>query len=184
MPPFFPQPPLPADGALRWLDVAFAVVAVACEPWALGFLALAFYSWLEREVRAVLAAAAPLLLALAASGALAVAARAAWSAPRLAAVDGGGLGLALRLLPGAEVLAVAAFVTYSTLVYGRRGAVTLALGIAHAAARGLGGTPGAVLAAGWVGGALLGGSAWLAAVRLFPRGRLARLRAARAARTP
>lgn len=184
MPPFFPQPPLDAlasTGAPRWLDVALTVVTVACEPWALALIALAVYSWLEREVPAVLKAAAPLVAALAAGGGMAFLARFAWAAPRLAGA-GEGLGPFLqRVLPGAQVIGLGAFAAYSLLAYGRRAApVVLALAALGGAARVWAGPHWiADLVGGGVAGALLGALAYLIAVRLFPRGHLARLRMAR-----
>ncbi|BDG06743.1 hypothetical protein [Anaeromyxobacter oryzae] len=185
MPPFFPQPPLDAlaPGAPRWLDVALTAVTVACEPWALALIGVAVYSWLEREVPAVLKAAAPLVAALAAGGGLAFAARFAWAAPRLAGAGEGLAPLLHRVLPGAQVVGLGVFVAYSLLAYGRR-AAPAAIGLA-----GLGGaarvwaSPHWVsdLAGGGAAGALLGAVAYLIAVRLFPEGHLARLRAARRA---
>jgi hypothetical protein len=184
MPPFFPQPPLDAlapAGAPRWLEVALTVVTVACEPWALALLGIALYSWLEREVPAVLKAAAPLVAALAAGGGLALLARHAWTAPRLAGA-GEGLGPLLhRLLPGAPVIGVGVFVAYTLLAYGRRAApAAVAIAALGGAARVWASPRWAPdLVAGAFAGALLGLLAWRVTLSLFPDGHLARLRARR-----
>lgn len=182
MPPFLPQPPLDAAGAAgvhRFLDVALAAVAVACEPWALALVAVALYSWLEREVRGVVAAAAPLVAALLAGSGLAFVAHAAWAAPR--AVGAEGLAPVLHdLLPGAQILALATFVTYTLLVYRWRGLPVLLLAAAGVAARVHAGPRwGPDLAGGGLVGALLAVAAYALTLRAFPRGHLAARRSPR-----
>jgi hypothetical protein len=191
MPPFLPQASLDAlgaSGAPRWLEVALAAVAVACEPWALVLLGLALYSWLEREVRGVVAATAPLGAALLAGSGLAGAAHAAWAAPR-AAGAGEGLAPVLHdLLPGARILALATFVAWSLVVYRWRGFPALLLGVVGVAARVHAGPRWAPdVAAGAAGGLVLAVAVSGVTARMFPEGHLARRRATRelaAARSP
>lgn len=184
MPPFYPEPPLDAlaaAGASRWLDVALVVATVACEPWALALIALAIYSWLEREVPAVLKASAPLFAALAAGGGIALLAHASWTAPHLAGA-GTVVGPFLhRVLPGAQTIALGAFAAYSLLAYGRRAAPpVLLLAVVGGAARIWAGPHWiSDLAGGGAAGVLLGALAHLVALRLFPGGHLAQLRASR-----
>jgi membrane-associated phospholipid phosphatase len=184
MPPLFAQDPLDALHLAtqhRWLDVAVTAVAVACEPWAVALLALAFFSYLEREVPAVLKAVLPLAVALAAGGVLVLVGRATWAAPRLAG-SGQGLALLRHVLPGRQALAVGSLVAYSLLAYGRRGAPALVLAALGAAARILAGPHWAAdLSGGGLAGAALAAAAYLATARLFPDGHLARARAARRA---
>ena len=62
MPPLYAQDPLGAAHAAqeaRALDLPMAALTVACEPWMIVLVALALYSWLEGEVRAVLKTFAP-----------------------------------------------------------------------------------------------------------------------------
>lgn len=182
MPPLLAQDPLDAlhqAGRLAWPDVAATAVAVGCEPWALALIALALYSWLEREVPAVLKAVLPLLVALAAGQALATATRVLWTAPRLA---GAGQGVAplLRLLLGGHAVALGTFVAYSLLGYGRRAAGVLVVAVLGGAARVWAGPHWAAdLAGGGLTGAALGALAYLVALRASPGGHLARLRAER-----
>jgi hypothetical protein len=191
MPPFLPQAPLDAlgaSGAPRWVEVALAAVAVACEPWALALLGVALYSWLEREVRGVIAAAAPLGVALLAGSGLAAAAHAAWAAPRAAGAGEGLVPVLHGLLPGAQILALATFVAWSLLVYRWRGFPALLLAAAGVAAQAHAGPRWAPdLAAGAVGGLVLAVAAYGVTLRMVPDGHLARRRAARgsaAARSP
>ncbi len=182
MPPLLAQDPLDAlqrSGQLAWPQLAALVVAVACEPWAIAVIALALYSWLEREVPAVLKAVVPLGIALVAGEALAVAGRGAWTAPRLAG-EGQGAAPLLRLLLGGHAVALGTFVTYSLLAYGRRAAGVLGLATLAAAARIWGGPHWlADLAGGGLAGAVLGATAYLATVRIFPAGHLAGVRVER-----
>jgi membrane-associated phospholipid phosphatase len=164
-----------------WLDVARALVEVACEPWAVALLALAACSFLERDVRSVLAAVAPLGASLAAAAALAAAARALGGVPRPVAGAGHAVGpLLLRAFPSAQTAAVAAFAAFAALAYGRRARPAVLAALAVGIARALGGPHWAVeLAASGLAGALLGAGAHRAALRLDHRGHLARLSAAR-----
>jgi membrane-associated phospholipid phosphatase len=185
MPPLLAQDPLDAlqrSGQLGWLDVAALGVAVACEPWALAIIALALYSWLEREVPSVLKAVVPLVLALVAGEALAAAGRGAWTAPRLAGAGQGAAPL-LRLLLGGHAVALGTFVSYSLLAYGRRAATVLGLAALGVAARIWAGPHWlGDLAGGGLAGAALGAAAYLATLRIFPAGHLAVVRGARRAR--
>ncbi len=186
MPPLYPHDPLSTlhRAAWRWLDVAVAAGDVASEPWALALIALALYSWLEREVRGVVKTFLPLGAALAAAAALAFLARAALAVPRPVDAAGGGFGGLLRhAFPTGHAAAVAAFAIYSLLAYGRRAAVAPGLALALALGRALAGPHWVMeVLAGGVAGALLGTAAYAAALRLVPDGHLARLRRARAVR--
>jgi membrane-associated phospholipid phosphatase len=187
MPPLYPHDPLNAlhRTAWRWLDVAVAVGEVASEPWALALVALALYSWLEREVRGVVKSFLPLAAALAAAAALALLARAALAVPRPVDAGGEGLGGLLRhAFPTGHAAAVAVFATYSVLAYGRRAVAALALALVLALGRALAGPHWAAeVVAGGLAGAALGTAAYAVALRLVPGGHLARLRAARAVRS-
>jgi hypothetical protein len=183
MPPFLPHPPIDALGPTgpRWLEVALTIVAVACEPWVLALIALALYSWLEREVAAVLEVFAPLAVALTVGGVVAIAARAAWAAPHLAGAGGDGLAAFLHAaLPGARVVALGVVVAYSLLAYGRRALPLLVLaGMGIGARIHAGAQWPAELLVGGLSGALLGLTAFLVAVRVVPGGHLARARMGR-----
>lgn len=185
MPPLLAQDPLDAlqrSGQLAWPEVVALVVAVACEPWALAVIALALYSWLEREVPAVLEAVIPLALALLAGEALAGAGRAAWTAPRLAEAGPGAAPL-LRLLLGGHAVALGTFVGYSLLAYGRRAAPVLGLAALATAGRIWAGPHWlGDLAGGGLAGAALGAAAYLTTLRLFPAGHLATARCDRRTR--
>lgn len=180
MPPLYPDSLAAAPREWRWLDVARALLDVSCEAWALALVALALYSFLDREVRGVVKAFLPLSIALAAAAALAWAARSAGGVPRPLDGDRAIAPLLARAFRGGHAAAVAVFVTYGALAYGRRAAPVLA-GVALAGvARALAGPHWAAeLAMGGVAGGPLGAGAYLAAVRLFPGGHLARLRDAR-----
>ncbi len=183
MPPLYPQDPLNAVGraAWRWLDVALAAGDVASEPWVLALVALALYSWLEREVRGVVKSFLPLASALALAAALALLARAALAVPRPVEAVGGLGSLVRRAFPTGHAAAVSVFATYSLLAYGRRAWGAVALAVLLALGRAFAGPHwGAEVAAGGLAGAVLGCAAYGAAVRLTPDGHLARLRKARA----
>lgn len=184
MPPFLAQDPLDAlrhAGQPGWLDVAWAVASVASEPWALALLGIALYSWLEREVPAVLKSVAPLWAALAVAGALALGAQGVVSAPRPAEA-GDLLVSALRHLTSAPGLPLGVFAGYTLLAYGRRGRVALVVAAAGGAARGWAGPHWAAdLLGGGLAGAALAAAAWAVVLRLSPGGHLARLREARRA---
>jgi membrane-associated phospholipid phosphatase len=178
MPPLYQDPLSAVPGAWRWLDLARALVEVSCEGWALALLALAVYSFLEAEVKGVLKAFLPLALALLAAGAVALLARTLAGLPR--PVEGTGHALAAllrRSFPSAQSSAVAVFVTYTALVYGRRalGAVAVAggLGLVHALS---GAHWAANLAGGGIAGAALGLAAYALTLRAAPDGHVARCR--------
>jgi hypothetical protein len=67
MPPYAQDAFTAAHEALqsRWLDVLMTGLSVAFEPWILALIALALFSWLERDVPSVLRSFLPLLAALA-----------------------------------------------------------------------------------------------------------------------
>lgn len=187
MPPLYPQDPLSAvqhGGAWRWLDVPIALADVASEVWVLALVALALYAWLEREVRDVVEVFVPLAAALAAAAGLALLARALGAVPRPVAGDEPrAAGLLLRAVASGQVAGVAVFAGYSLLAYGRRARPALLFALVFAAARAVAGPHWAPnLAAGGALGAALAGAAWVGGTLLFPRGRLARLRAARRVR--
>lgn len=183
MPPLYAQDPLAAVQRgldWRWLDVPYAIAGGATEPWVVALLALALYAWLEHEVRHVLAAFLPLVLAMAVAGGLALAARALGAAPRPVGGAAAEAGTILRSsLSGANVAVAATFAAYSLLAYGRRAWVSLVVALVAAASRAAGGAGGVDLAGGGVMGLVAGASSYAAAIRLLPGGHLARLRARR-----
>lgn len=184
MPPLYAQDPLAAverGASWRWLDLPVALVDAASEAWIVAFLALALFAWLEREVKDVVKAFAPLALALAAAVGLAVLARALGAMPRPLAEAGRGVGPYLgRAFPSGQAVAVAAFASYALLAYGRRARAALLLAGAVATGRAMSGAHWAAdVAGGGLAGAALGALAYTAALRLAPRGHLARLRASR-----
>jgi hypothetical protein len=149
----------------RPLAVLATALSVAAEPWALAVLGLAAYSWLEREVRAVVEVALPLAIALAAGAGAIELLRLGAPATGAAAAE------ARHLFPGPHVLALTTFAAYSLLVYRRRALGPL--GLAALASVGVGGRyGGGALAAGVVCGLALAGAAYAVAVRLARRGPL------------
>jgi hypothetical protein len=181
MPPLYQDPLSAVPGAWRWIDLARALVEVACEPWAVALVALAVFSYLEAEVKGVLKVFLPLALALLAAGVLALAARAVGGMPR--PVEGAGHAVAAmlrRAFPTGQAAAVAAFATYTALVYGRRAVLAVVpaglVGLAHALA---GPHWVADLAGGGTLGVAAGAVAYVAAVRISPGGHLARRRGRR-----
>ncbi|WP_242346381.1 phosphatase PAP2 family protein [Anaeromyxobacter terrae] len=186
MPPLYAQDPLGAANAAlqsRALDLPMAALLVACEPWMLVLVALALYSWLEGEVRGVLKSVAPATIAILLAVGVALAARAAGAAPR--PLEASGFAPLLRAaFPAPHAAGVAAFAVFSLLAYGRRALSVLALAALCAAARvRVGPHWAADLAAGGMLGVLVAGAAYLATLRLLPRGHLAALRARRVRRT-
>jgi membrane-associated phospholipid phosphatase len=182
MPPLYQDPLSAVPGAQwSWVEVARALAEVSCEAWALALIALAVFSFLERDVRGVLKAFLPLALALAAAGGLALLARAVGGAPR--PLEGPGhafLPLLRRAFPSGQAAAVAVFATYTALAYGRRALPAVVIAAVVGVARALGGPHWvAELVAGALSGSLLGGAAWMAALRLAPGGHVAGLRARR-----
>jgi membrane-associated phospholipid phosphatase len=179
MPPLYQDPLSAVPGAeWRWIDLSRALVEVSCEAWALALIALAVYSFLERDVKDVLKAFFPLALALAAAGALALVARAVGGVPR--PLDGAGhaLGpLLRRAFPSSQAAAVTVFATYTALVYRRRAVPVVVVATAVALARALGRPYWAAdLAAGGIAGLLLAVGAYAATLKLLPRGHVAELR--------
>lgn len=185
MPPLYAQDPLSAvqrDPSWRWVDLAAALADVASEAWVLGLVALALYAFFEREVKDVVKVVLPLAVALAAAAGLAALARALGAVPRPAGAGQGAAGLLRLAFPGGNAAAVAAFATYSLLAYGRRARAAVLVAVAIVVARAASGAHWAgELAGGTVAGASLAAGAYAAALRLSPRGHLARLRAARRA---
>jgi hypothetical protein len=183
MSPLAPSDPLAAierGAAWRWADVPVAFAGVAGEPWLLALVALALYAWLEREVRDVLGAFFPLLVAVAASAALAVAVRSLGVEAESAGRAGRAAAPLLWALAGGQAAGVSVLAVYSVLAYGGRARAALLFALAFAVGRALSG-PGWPLELG--AGALFGGAVAVAvygaAVKLFPAGRLSRARRAR-----
>jgi membrane-associated phospholipid phosphatase len=180
MPPIYAQDPLSAlqrGEAWRFVDVAAAVAGAGSQPWVLALVALALYAWLELEVKDVARAFLPLAIGLCVAAALATLGRALGAVPRPAGAGQGAAGLLRALFPAGHEAAVATFAVYSLLAYGRRARAALLLGLALAAARAVSGAHWAAdLAGGVLAGAALGALAYLAVLRLFPEGHLARLR--------
>lgn len=181
MPPFLANDPVAAarGAEATWVAVLAAVLQVASEGWALALVALALYSWLERDVPAVVKAFLPALGAIAAAHAVGALLQLVSGAPRpVGGPATGPLELLRQVgLPSGQVLAVAAFAAYSLAVYRRRALAALALALLACAAAVAAGTRWPLVAAGAGLGALLGVAAWTAVLRAFPRGHLARLRA-------
>ena len=174
MPPLYQDPLSAVPGAWRWLDLARSLVEVSSEAWAIALLALAVYSFLESEVKAVLKVFLPLALALLAAGALTLLARKVGGLPRPAGA-GHAVATALRrAFPTAQTAAVAVLATYTALVYGRRArAVVLPaalVGLVHVLA---GPHWVADLAGGGALGVALGATAYALTLRLAPDGHVA-----------
>jgi hypothetical protein len=181
VPPLY-QDPLSAVPGAAWslADLARALVEVACQAWALVLIALAVYSFLERDVKGVLKAVAPLVLALAAAGAVALVARALGGVPRPIAGGPSLAPLLRRAFPTEQAMAVAVFAAWTALAYGRRAFPVVAVATIAGFARTLGAPHWAVeLTAGGVAGVLIALCAYLLTLRLLPQGHVARLRAAR-----
>jgi hypothetical protein len=181
VPPLY-QDPLSAVPGAAWslADIARALLEVACEAWALLLIALAVYSFLERDVKGVLKAVAPLALALVAAATLALVARALGGVPRPLAGGPSFVPLLRRAFPSEQAAAVAVFATYTALAYGRRAlpavVVAAAAGLLHA----LGRAHWAVeLGAGGIAGVLIAAAVYVATLRVLPRGHVASLRTAR-----
>ena len=181
MPPLYQDPLSAVPGAASsFADIARALVEVACEAWALALIALAVYSFLEHDVKGVLKAVAPLVLALAAAGVLALAAHALGGVPRPVGAGQSMGPLLRRAFPSEQAAAVAVFATYTALAYGRRAAPVVLAAVAIGLARALAGAHWPVeLAAGVVAGVVLAGVAYGMTLRLLPHGHVARLRASR-----
>ncbi len=184
MPPLYPPDPFSsAHQALhaRWLDLPMAALSVACEAWVLALVALAIYSWAERDVPSVLEIFVPLALALAAGVALRDVVRLATATPH--PVGPGHPGALFRSgFPSGAALAGATFAAYTVAAYGRRGLPALAVAALGAVAAAHGGARWVPdVLGGWAVGAALGLLAWLGALRAFRRGRLSRLRSERRA---
>lgn len=183
MPPLYAQDPLAAvQRGLEWswLDVPLAIAGGATDPWVVALLALALFSWLEQEVREVLASFLPLALAMALAGGAGLLAKSLGAVPRPvsgAVSDGGPL---LRLaLEGANFAVAATFAAYALLAYGRRAGASLAVALVAAGADAAGGAGLLELAGAGVVGVALGASSHVAIVRLLPGGHVARLWRAR-----
>ncbi len=179
MPPLYQDPLSAVPGTeWRWIDLARALVEVSCEAWAVALIALAVYSFLERDVKGVLKTFLPLALALVAAGALALVARAIGGVPR--PLDGAGhaLGpLLRRAFPSGQAAAVTVFATYTALVYRRRAAAVVVVAAAVALTRALGRPYWAAdLAGGGIVGLLLAVAAYAATLKLLPGGHVAALR--------
>lgn len=178
MPPLYQDPLSSVPGAeWRWLDLARTLAEVACEGWVLALIALAVYSFLERDVKAVMKAFLPLAVALACTAAVALLARRLGGQAR--PVDAQAVvPLLRRAFPTGQASAVAAFATYTLLAYGRRAVLVAGLAVAVGVARALGGAHWAAdLVGGGIAGVVVGAAVYAAAVHLFPGGHLARMRA-------
>jgi membrane-associated phospholipid phosphatase len=179
MPPLYQDPLSTVPGAeWRWLDLARALAEVACEAWVLALIALAVYSFLERDVKAVLKAYLPLAAALALAAAVAIVARRLGGQPR--PVEGTGHAVApllRRAFPTGQASAVAAFVVYTLLAYGRRARLVAGVAVAVGVARALGGAHWAAdLLGGAVAGSAVAAGVYVTTLHLFPGGHLARMR--------
>lgn len=186
MPPLHAQGPLAAverGAAWSWLDLPVTLAQVAGEGWVVALIALALFAWLEREVKDVMKVFLPLALALAAAAVVVALARPLGAVPRPPGGAGWGVTSLLgRAFPTGEGGAAAAFAAYALLAYGWRARAALLLALAVATARVSEGAHWAADLAGWgVAGAALGAAAYASALRFFPRGHLARLRAGRRA---
>jgi membrane-associated phospholipid phosphatase len=182
MPPLYQDPlaTVPRAG-WRWIEIARAILDVSCEAWALALVALALFSFLDREVKGVVKSFLPLAFALAAAAVLAPALRMVAGVPRPLGGGGPSIGpLLVRAFPSGHAAAMAVFVTYGALAYGRRAVPALAAAAALGVARALGAAHWAAeLSGGLLGGAALATAAYVGAIRLFPHGHLARLRQGR-----
>lgn len=179
MPPLYQDPLSTVPGAeWRWLDLARALAEVACDAWVLALIALAVYSYLERDVKSVLKAYLPLAVALATTAAVAIVARRLGGQPR--PVEGAAHAVApllRRAFPTGQASAVAAFVTYTVLAYGRRALHVALIAAAVGVARALGGAHWAAdLLGGGLAGVAVGAAVYTTVLHLFPGGHLARMR--------
>jgi hypothetical protein len=173
MPPAAGQDPLVAvNQALhaRWLDVPLAILAVLFQAWVLGLVALALYSWLERDVASVAKAFLPLAAALAAGAVAVLALGHAWAVPHPVGGESGSGVLSPALPPGGAAVHAATFAAYTLRRYGRRGLFAVTLPLLAAASRIAAGPDWAYdLALGSALGAGLGLGAGLASARLALR---------------
>lgn len=187
MPPYAQDAFTAAHQALQagWLDLLMTVLTVACEPWILALLALALFSWFERDVPSVLKAFGPLVAALAVATLGMVLVRVYAGAARPLGGETSRLhevvaAVARAGLSGGQALGTAVFASYAILAYGRRAAPVLLLALAGGLVRVHAGAHWAFdVLGGWTLGAALGGLAWFAAVRVRPRGHLATMSARR-----
>jgi membrane-associated phospholipid phosphatase len=189
MPPYAQDAFTAANQALQagWLDLAMTGLSVVCEPWILALIALALFSWFERDVPSVLKAFGPLVAALAAATLGTFLVRVFAAAPRPL---GGGEPSALHEvaaavaragLSGGQALATAVFASYAILAYGRRALPVVLVALAGGFVRVHAGAHWAYdVIGGWTLGAAIGGLAWFSAVQLRPRGHLAAMRTRRA----
>jgi membrane-associated phospholipid phosphatase len=172
MPPVVAQDPFVAvHQALhaRWLDVPMAILGVLFEAWVLALVALALYSWLERDVAGVLRSFAPLATALAVGAVLVLVLRQAWAAPHpVGSARGVAAALAPVLHPSGQAAHAATFAAYTIRRYGRRGLFAVAFPVLAAASRIYAGPDWPLdLAFGLVLGTALGVGGWWLARRLL-----------------
>jgi membrane-associated phospholipid phosphatase len=178
MPPLYQDPLSTVPGAeWRWLDLARALAEVACEAWVLALIALAVYSFLERDVKAVLKAYLPLAAALALAAVVAIVARRLGGQPRPVDAGHAVAPLLRRAFPTGQASAVTAFVVYTLLAYGRRARFVAGVAVAVGVARALGGPHWAAdLLGGAAAGAAVAAGVYVTTLHLFPGGHLARMR--------
>lgn len=176
MPPVLPQDPFEAVHRAvqaRWLDVPMAVLAALLDLWVLALVALALCAWLERDVRSVLRAWAPLAIVLGLEALALLLLRDLWASPRPAADSGASSGALAPVFrhgfPAGTVLFAATFAAYTAARHGRRGLWVLAVAPAAVVSRiyaGPGWAPEALL--GLPAGGLVGVAVGVAAARLPP----------------
>jgi len=192
MPPFYAHDPfLALHRALqvRWLDIPMTVLSTACEGWVLGLIGLAWFSWLERNLRGLLLAWWPMALALAVDGLLVQLLKSLWHTPRPLGVYGSG---EVRVLidplfqfgfPSGHSASAATLAVFATLAYGLRGAGLIGLALLGGLSRVYVGAHWVFdILGGWVVGSLLGAVSYWAALRLPGGWHLRDLRRQRRAR--
>ncbi|HYG69473.1 MAG TPA: hypothetical protein VD838_17500 [Anaeromyxobacteraceae bacterium] len=154
MPPYAQDAFTAAHEALQagWLDRLMTALSAAFEPWILALVALALFSWLERDVPSVLRSFLPFVVALG------------------LAIAGG--ALAGRVGFGGQALATAVFASYAIATYGRRALPLLLVPLLGGLVRVHAGAHWAFdVLRGWGFGAALGVAAHLVAVRAWSRAR-------------
>lgn len=185
-PPFYAHDPfLALHQAMqsRWLDLAAALVSTTCEGFGLALLGIAALGRLEPERKKLLAAFAPLAIALAASAAVVQGLKEIFDTPRPLSVYGPAhVRVGLEPLyafgfPSGHSSAVAVFAVYLVLAYGRRMGWTLGFMLLGGLSRIYVGAHWVTdVVGGWALGASLGALAHVLALKVSPGGHLAMLR--------